>query len=297
MTIVEFLMGPYFAATAIVALLYLFVGYAVRRRWLPKQIVFDPLKIVAGTNRKVSLSSAQTFFFTLIVLWLVIFWVWKEQGVLVPLNTSILALLGIAVIGAGTGKISDTTRSRPAPENLTWAVKKEWIKQDFTQTKSDHKPVLADLITTNGEFDIARFQAVGFSLAVGFALLYNGITAETAEVFSQFTISETYLALIGISQGAYVGGKFVGENHFKGLNTLLQEVRKLEIEFRVAVANSTDWKDAAQTDRNMTLARNCAPEQHIKYMTAAREAAGLVGRMTGNPIDDARIEPDLQDIV
>ena len=297
MTMVEFLMGPYFAATTIVALLYLFVGYAIRRRWSPKRIVLNPLKIVAGTNRKVSLSSAQTFFFTLIVLWLVIFWAWKEQGILVPLNASILALLGIAVVGAGTGKASDTTRSRPTPENLTWAVKKGWIKQDFTQTKSDHKPILADLITTNGGFDIARFQAVGFSLAVGIALLYNGITAENAEAFSKFTISETYLALIGISQGAYVGGKFVGENHFKGLNASLEKVRKLEMEFMVAVANSTDWKDATQTDRNITLARNCAPEPHIKYMTTAREAAGLVARMTGNQIDDTRLEADLQNIV
>lgn len=279
-------------ATILLLVLYGLSSYAVRNRWEHK-IVLNPLKIIADSGGRASLSSTQVFFFTLIVLWLAIYWI-VQEGKLISIDNSVLGLLSIAIVGSGVGKITDSTRSRATAENWAWAVKKHWIKRDFTKSSVERAPKVSDLLTSDQGFDIARFQSVGFSLAVGIALLYKGATAEDAAAFSKFTIDEAYLALIGISQGAYVGGKYVGGNLFRELNTKLDKVRSLEVAFISTVANSMEWKDKAAQDRSINLAsETCAPSEYIAYMSAATEAAVIVADMTGNPIDTIRIQPDL----
>ena len=279
-------------ATVLVLTLYGLAGFAVRNRWDHK-LPLNPLKIIAGSSGRASLSSAQVFFFTLIVLWLAIYWVLRA-GQLVPVDNSVLVLLGIALAGSGVGKITDSARFRATGENSAWAKRKNWIKKDFSRASVDRTPEIGDLLTSDGTFDIARFQAVGFSLVVGIALLYTGATAANAEAFSQFTIDEAYLALIGLSQSAYVGGKYVGSNPFRELNAKLDKVRSLEVAFISKVASSEEWKDKPAQDRNMALAREtCAVDEFVKYMSSAVEAAEIVGSMTGNPIDAACILPEL----
>ena len=284
-----------FLATVLALVLYGLSSFAVRNRWENK-ILLNPLKIIADTRGRASLSSAQVFFFTLIVLWLAIYWVLRA-GQLVPIDTSVLGLLGIALAGSGVGKITDSTRFRATGENWAWARRKKWIKKDFTRASVDRTPKIGDLLTSDGEFDIARFQAVGFSLVVGIALFYKGATVADAEAFSQFTIDEAYLALIGISQGAYVGGKYVGSNQFRELNTKLDNVRSLEVAFISKVASSNEWIEKPAQQRTMELAREtCAPDEYVKYVGSATEAAEIVGSMTGNPIETACILPELPPI-
>ena len=283
-------------ATFLILVLYGLSSYAVRNRW-GHRVVLNPLKIVADAGGKASLSSAQVFFFTLIVLWLAIYWV-VQEGKLISIDNSVLGLLGIAIVGSGVGKITDSTRSRATAENWAWAIRKNWIKKDFTRSSVEPTPKVSDLLTSEQGFDVARFQSVGFSLAVGIALLYKGATAADAEAFSKFTIDDAYLALIGISQGAYVGGKYVGGNLFRELNTKLDKVRSLEVAFHSAVASSTDWKGTSAQDKSMNLAREtCAPNEYAAYIGAATEAAVIVGHMTGNPIDATSIQPDLPSVV
>ena len=279
-------------ATLAVLVLYGLAGLAIKRRW-EHRIVVNPLKLIADASGRASLSSAQVLFFTLIVLWLATYWVTRE-GTLVSVDNSILGLLAIAVAGSGVGKITDSTRFQATAENLALARRKNWIEKDFTNASAKRAPIIGDLLTSDGNFDVARFQAVGFSLVVGIALLYNGATAASASEFSNFVVDETYLALIGISQGAYVGGKYVGSNLFRELNAKLDQVRSLETDFTSAVANSTQWKEKAAEDRTVKFAaETCAPSAYVTYMSAATEAAEIVGRMTGNPIDTARIQPAL----
>ena len=278
--------------TAILLGFYAMASFAVKDRWKHK-ILVHPLKIIASSSGRVSLSSAQVFFFTLIVMWLAIYWLVHERE-LVPINDSVLMLLGIAIVGSGVGKISDATRSRVTAENWAWAKKKKWIEKNFTRSSPERAPRFGDLLTTDRGFDIARFQAVGFSLLVGVALFYSGYTAENAEGFSKFTINNAYLILIGISQGAYVGGKYVGGNLFRELNNILDKVRTLEVAFTKAVADSVEWKRVSAENRNMALAcSKCAPTQYIEYIRAAEEASEIVGSMTGIPIESAHIEPTL----
>ena len=274
-----------------VVLLYLYAGYAVKRQW--QHFVVNPLKIISNTSGKASLSSMQLLFFSLIVLWVATYWVIQE-GTLVRLDKSIFVLLSIAVLGSGVGKITDTTRFKVTAENWAWAKKKNWIIKDFTKASPDRTPELGDLITTEHGFDIARFQAVGFSLILGLSLLYNGATAENAVEISSFTIDEAYLALIGISQSAYVGGKYVSSNLFQELNVKLDKVRLLEISFTTAVANSDKWKDMPTHERDKKLAcETCAQNEFIAYISAASEAAEIVGSMTGISIDPNKIQPSL----
>lgn len=279
-------------ATVLTLVLYGLASFAVKNRWDHK-IVVHPLKVIADGSGRASLSTAQVFFFTMIVLWLAVYWV-VQEGNLISIDNSVLGLLAIAVVGSGVGKITDSTRFQTSAENLAWAKKKKWINNDFTKASAERTPKVSDLLTSDQNFDVARFQAVGVSLVVGIALLYNGATVANAEAFSKVTINEAYLALIGISQGAYVGGKYVGSNLFRELNTKLDKVRSLEVAFILAVANSREWKDKALQERNMTFAcETCAANEYIEYISATTEAAEIVSHMTGNPIDDARIQPML----
>ena len=63
-------------ASVLLAIIYLFAGFAVRQRW-GHHVALNPLKIIAGVSGRASLSNAQVFFFTLIVAWLALFWVFK----------------------------------------------------------------------------------------------------------------------------------------------------------------------------------------------------------------------------
>ena len=181
-------------AAALILVLYGLSSFAVRKRW-KHNVVLNPLKIISDSSGKASLSSAQLFFFTLIVLWLAIYWAIQE-GKLISIDNSVLGLLGIAIVGSGVGKVTDSTRFRATGENWAWAKRKKWIKSDFTRASVDRNPEIGDLLASDQGFDIARFQAVGFSLVVGISLLYQGATAVDADTFSKFTIDDTYLTLI-----------------------------------------------------------------------------------------------------
>jgi len=278
--------------TAILFAFYVMASFAVKDRWRHK-ILVNPLKIIASSSGRASLSSTQIFFFTMIVLWLAIYWILKE-GKLVAINETVLTLLGIAIAGSGAGKVSDATRSRVTAENWAWAKKKKWIKKNLTRSSPERAPRFSDLLTTDQGFDIARFQAVGFSLLVGIALFWSGYTTENAKGFTDFTIDDGYLVLIGISQSAYVGGKFVGGDLFRELNIILDKVRTLEIAFTKAVANTTEWKQAPTEKRNMDLASTvCAPNEYIEFLRAAELTSEIVENMTGNHIDSVQIKPAL----
>ena len=279
-------------ATLVVVILYASASIAVKHRW-GHSAPINPLKITADITGRASLSITQLFFFTLIVVWLAMYWAMHE-GKLVSPSYSVLTLLGIAIGGAGVGRATDTSRFRVTGENWAWSKRKSWIQSDFTKASSDRQPRFSDLITSDQGFEIARFQAVAFTLIVGFSLLYGGATAEDSKAFSKFSVGEGYLALIGMSQSVYVGGKLVGANLFAELNAKLDKVRQLELAFTTAVAKSAFWTSAAVEDRTMMLAREqCAPEEYTAYMGAATAAAEIVGSLTGNDVNDTQVQPAL----
>ena len=280
------------AATLLVMVLYAFAVNAVKHLW-EHELSLNPLKLVADPTGRASLSAIQVLFFTIIVVWLATYWALQERT-LVPIDNSLLALLGIASAGSLLGRGADTARFRVSGENWSWAKQKGWIKNDFTQNSSNRKPKSSDLITSDSGLDVARFQAVGFSLVIGITLLYEGATASDSNAFSQFTIDDAYLTLIGISQGVYVGGKVVRGNLIADLNAKLDKVRPLELAFTTTVLKSDPWRNASQGTQTMGLARvKCAPDEYAAYMSVAAEASTMVETLTGNSINLEVIEPEL----
>lgn len=217
------LLSNWFIATSVMVAAYLLVGYclaSVGRHWDHQRIILDPRKIVAGSNRMASWSSFQMLYFTFIVLWLSVFWLLK-YGRLVELQGDLGILLGIAGAGTVLGKATDNSRSMLSQVNFSWIRGKKWIARDLIKGKYEKRtPKLSDLITTDGKLDISRFQAVGFTLIIGGALLAEGvrIVVDDSSAAFSFSVGQTYLALIGVSQGVYIGGKFSQKDNTKQLD-------------------------------------------------------------------------------
>ncbi|MCY3679111.1 MAG: hypothetical protein OXH66_16215 [Gemmatimonadetes bacterium] len=290
-------------ATAIMFAVYLLIGYCVAsvgRQWRHQRFVLDPRKIIAGSNRIASSSSFQMLYFTFIVLWLSIYWLLKYDR-LVELQGDLAILLGIAGAGTVLGKATDNSRSMLSQVNFSWIKKKKWIDKDLIKGKYDERtPRFFDLVTTAGRFDISRFQAVGFTLVIGVALLVEGIGVDIVDgngAFS-FSIGETYLALIGVSQGVYVGGKFSQKDDTKQLDHKLDQVRKKEQAFSMAVLAHSDWKKKSgslegQPEDLLELARGCAPTEYGEFLYVAEEASDLVSGLSGKPIHTSAMRPSL----
>src|SRR4029077_13637142 len=75
-------------------------------------------------------------------------------------------------------------------------------------------------------FDVYHFQMLIFSLVVGVALLQVGFTD-----LSAFTIPAALLAVLGLSQALYVGGKLVASPACGDLDKALTELRNRETAF------------------------------------------------------------------
>lgn len=292
---------------AVIGLLYLFIGSCVayRGRWSDKskilgRVVLNPCKIIAGSNRVASLSSFQMLFFTLIVLWLSIFWLLKS-GMLVKIEGDLAILLGIAGSGTVLGKAADNSRSMLRQENFSWLKKKKWIEKDLIKGKyDDRKPRLFDLITSDGKWDISRFQALGFTLFIGVALLLDGIHMDIPDGVNtfDFSIGQTYLTLIGASQGLYIGGKFSQKDGIKQLDVKLDQVREKELAFSLAVSTSTEWQKSSrsletQRKKLLDLAQACAPEAYCEFMYVAEETSHLVSGLSKKSIPETAIKPSL----
>lgn len=293
----------WFIATIVMAVVYILVGVclaSVSPQWNHQRIIFHPLKVVAGSNRVASWSTLQILFITFIVLWLTIFWFLKHDG-LVKLEGDLALLLGIAGAGTAIGKAADNRRSMLSQVNFSWIKSKKWIDKDLIKGKfGERKPRFCDLITTDGKFDIARFQAVGFTSVIGVALFLEGISADIVEdgkAFS-FSIGQTYLALIGVSQGLYVGGKFSQKDKIKQLDQILDQVREKEQTFKTSVSGNSKWIEQSGSHNEspnqlFDLARECAIKEYNDFLNVAQEASNLVSELSGKQIYESEIRPFL----
>ena len=249
----------------------------------------NPLVITQGVHRRASLSNLQLLFFTLSVVWVVVaFLTWT--GELADLSGDIVVLLGIGAAGTAGGRITAIAKKRLDSENWAWLVRKKWIKESIEHGPNDRKPVFAELLRSGDQFDISKFQLFVFSLLVAGALVYFAAHGADVADFAQFHIPDAYLALIGLSQVAYIGGKAVGPSTVGDLNKRLTEVRGLEAKFVKAV--ETQWSDP-DAERTLEAARNAEPDKYHDYRLRAEEAATIVGQLTGNDVGDARIEPTM----
>jgi hypothetical protein len=191
----------------------------------------DPVQITANTYGRGSLSKMQIFVFTMVIFGVLLFFQFRN-GFLANLSTDIMLLLGISAVGAAGGKMTYAAKRRLSLDNWSWLRRKGWLPE-----KGDVAPRAkwADLFTDSDtkEFDIYSFQMAIFSLVVVVALISTNATGLGA-----FEIPDQLLALLGLSQVIYVGGKAIEKTGYQELDAKITEVRKHEAAFRDAKARS-----------------------------------------------------------
>jgi hypothetical protein len=193
----------------------------------------------------------------------------------------VLTLLGISGVGSTIAKGADAQRTTISSENRGWLIRKRWLPLNPAPP-----PDIAhwrDLFTTDGEFDVYRYQSFIFSLAVGVALIVGGVIQ-----LSSFTIPETLLGILGLSQAVYIGGKLVTPTSMADLNKAIADLRDMETKFRNALS-------AAQLGFNGTIAqaRTIVPTEYNAYVEKAKDVSIAFQSLTGFAVNPNTLEPSL----
>lgn len=239
----------------------------------------NPIRITAGPDNRGSLSAFQVFFFTMIVFSMVVV-VLLRTGVLSDLSTTILELLGIAGIGAAAAKGTDNSKTNLTPANLTWLHNKGWY--DSPSVIVQPEPSFYDLISSDGSFDVYRFQSFVFTVAVGVALLIGGIAQ-----LASFTIPQNILGILGLSQIVYIAGKVVNATDAERLDAAVTDLREAEAEFRKAALTP----GAPIGDLQAAIGR--APVAYADYQEKAAGAAKLFKQIIGRTPDQSNLAPSI----
>jgi hypothetical protein len=287
--------SPWASSIAFTVLIALAVYYAAARalRRLSNQPLtglqgWNPIRITAGPDGRGSLSTFQVFFFSLLVFVMLAF-VLMRTGVLSDLSTTVLELLGISGIGAAAAKGADTSKAAIDPANRAWLLNKGWF--DAPRIGSVTQPTFNDLISSEGNFDVYRFQSLLFSAAVGGALFIGGVSQ-----LSSFTVPQNILGILGLSQVVYIAGKLVTESSASQINAVITDLRSAEADFR----------DAALTYQPTPGAAMMAPPENVdeaiarvgaagyaKYIEKAKGAAKLFTSMTGLVVEGDKLKPSI----
>jgi hypothetical protein len=264
----------------VVFLLYLAAAVATKRTDIRPDVpllrYFDPVYMTAGPDGKGSLSKLQILFFSLIVFGLLSY-ILGRTGALSDLSSSILLLLGIAGVGSAAARGTDEQKNRLSSENQLWLIGKEWLPKGgwaAVNTASWH-----DIITNDGgEFDVYRYQSCIFSLTVGCALLVNGFNE-----LASFTIPQTLLGILGLSQVVYIGGKVVSTSAVADLDAAVTSLRAAEKTY-IDAASAKPGGDATQA------AVSSVEAAFADYMNKARGARILFESLTEQKITDAKLK-------
>jgi hypothetical protein len=208
----------------------------MNHRWMR---YLDPVYMTAGSDGRGSLSKLQILFFSTIVFGLLTY-ILLRTGILSDMSKTILTLLGIAAVGSTTAKATDVQKNRIESKNLTWFLRKKWLPATGLSAMNEAK--WRDIVSSDGEFDVYRYQNCIFSAVVGLSLLFVGVTE-----LSSFAIPDTLLGVLGLSQVVYVAGKLVTPPSFSDLNISADALRDLEMKFFDAATATPDPTPPANT--------------------------------------------------
>jgi len=190
----------------------------------------DPIILTADAFNRGSVQKLQVLLFSFLVSGMVLSLVLTE-GILSDLSETVALLLGISAVGAAVAKKATESRERLGFENWAWLVKKNVLP--INEAHPD--PRWADLVVTNGEFDVYKLQTLIFSLVVGVALLTAG-----EERLASFAVPQTLLGILGLSQIVYVAGKLAAPPSIADLDDAITRLRGFESKLQTAVARNID---------------------------------------------------------
>ncbi len=168
---------------------------------------------VVGTSGQASLSQLQMLVFTIIVSTL-LFYQWVRTGLLQDLSTDLLYLIGISTVGAAGTEVTKTIKKNLDQPVYDYAQSLGWFAAPMMGVGQQAKP--SQLLLTNNRFDIYKFQMLLFTFVIAAYVIVRGSSA-----LGNVSISATMLSLMGISHGAYMGGRATADTLTPLQDTLL----------------------------------------------------------------------------
>jgi hypothetical protein len=247
------------AASIVAALLfavffYLVAGAAIRpgarppgvprRGWRGRGRRLLPWNIT-GANGQASLAQLQMLLFTLIVATL-LFYQWLRTGLLQDLSTDLLYLIGISTAGTAASQVATAIRKQLDPPIYAYVQQLGWFTAPIAENQGKGRP--SGLLLSHGRFDIYKFQMLVFTCVIAAYVIASG-----ANELGNIQISATLLTLMGMSQGAYVGGRAAVDqvtplqDQLRGMQVLQERYRasadphvqdELRRQFRVAAGQA-----------------------------------------------------------
>lgn len=196
---------------------------------------------ITGANGQASLSQLQMLLFTLIVASL-LFYQWLRTGLLQELSTDLLYLIGISTAGTAATQVAVAIRRHLDPQAYAYVQQLGWFTAPFVEAGGRGRP--SALLLTGGRFDIYKFQMLVFTCVIAAYVIASG-----ANELGNVQISDTLLTLMGMSQGAYVGGRAAADQ-LTPLQDQLRGMQALQARFRA----STDPQVAEELRRQFRLA-------------------------------------------
>ncbi|WP_271552185.1 hypothetical protein [Bradyrhizobium sp. CCBAU 45394] len=280
-------LSPYwfsiFAVIAEVLILYLWIALALRKQdhtFASFLAALNPAKVSAGPDGKGSLSTFQTLAFSLAVAALISLLL-LQTGTLVDLSGSILTLLGISGIGATIAKGTDSQRNTLSADNRAWLLRHGWIPMAKTVVDPANA-TWRDFFTTDGVFDVYRYQSFIFGLVV-----IGGLIAAGVNQLSTFVVPNTILGIVGLSQVVYIGGKLVTPTNISDLNAAIVGLRTEEQKLKAAAVAKQQGQVASLAEAIQLVGQ----EAYEAYRQKARDVAAIFTDATGLAVREASIEP------
>jgi hypothetical protein len=271
------------AVIAEVLILYLWIAFALRKRDHTFASFFralNPATVSAGPDGKGSLSTFQTLAFTLAVAALITLLL-LQTGTLVDLSGSILTLLGISGVGATIAKGTDSQRNTLSTDNRAWLLRRNWVP--MTKTVVDpSNATWRDFFTTDGVFDVYRYQSFIFGLVV-----IGGLIAAGVSQLSTFVVPNTILGIVALSQVVYIGGKLVTPTNISDLNAAIAGLRSDEQKLKAAAVAKKQGQVANLAEAIPLMGQDA----YDAYRQKARDVAAIFTDATGLVVADASLEP------
>ena len=263
----------------------------------------SPIAMTADVFDRGSLAKLQILGFTLLVAYNLIYLVlWENQ--LFTLSPSVVFLLGIPALGTLGAQVATTTRDRLSAENWAWLVSRHVLP--LNDPGAGKGPQISDLVMSDSELDLYKLQALTFSLIVGVSMMAAG-----PKGLGQFTVPDTLLQILGLSQLVLVGGRFAKPATLGDIDDRLTELRtRLSIVVR-AVTTGTDVdetgkplavaaaapaaKGAQAIPADVNAAARTVPNAVRRYRDAAGDVQVLLEAMSHRSVETQRLlNPKLQ---
>ena len=182
----------------------------------------DPVVLTAGSNGKGSATKLQILLFSLSVFG-VMSYLLLMTGRLSGLSENVLLLMGISGIGAAAAAGTEVAKNRLDFDNWAWLVQNRWLPQGGVA--EENMAEWKDIFSTDGEFDVYRFQMVTFSFMVAISLVGFAVRMDD---LSHFQLSGQLLGILGLSQGVYIAGKLVAPPAMSDLDAQVGKLQEAE---------------------------------------------------------------------